>query len=277
MFKDIFRLLRVRQWLKNILLFFPIFFSGHFIEIEKLEKVFISFISFSLLASACYIINDIKDIKSDKQHPKKCQRPIASGKVSKNTGFMIFIFLFGLSFSISTATDTELSLINLLYFANVMLYTYLLKKIPYVDVIFISIGFILRLYAGAVHIKINLSIWLIVMTFLVAMMLGLGKRYEDIIKCPDTRHFIFNYDKSVTKILLFSSGFSAIIIFGFYLFFHNYFSIPLLMVSSILIVNYIHSALVKLKGEPTDFFTSNIFNILMLLLWGAIFYFRIYE
>lgn len=277
MFKDIFRLLRVRQWLKNILLFFPIFFSGHFIEIEKLEKVFISFISFSLLASACYIINDIKDIQSDKLHPKKCQRPIASGKISKTNAFIIFIFLLGLSFSISTAINPKLSLINMLYFTNVMLYTYIFKKIPYLDIIFISVGFILRLYAGSVPIDINLSIWLIIITFLVAIMLGFGKRYEDISKCPEARYFIFNYSKNWAKLFLILSGFLSVATFSLYLYFHNYFSIPLLVITAVLIINYIFSALIKFQGEPTDFFTSNIFNIFMLILWATIFYFRIYK
>lgn len=259
------------------MLFFPIFFSGEILDLWRLEKVFISFVSFSFLASACYIINDIKDIETDKLHPKKCLRPVASGNISKKSAFTAFVFLLLLSSYLATTVSYNLLIVNMLYFSNVMLYTFVFKKIPYLDVFFICTGFILRLQAGAVASNTHLSIWLIIMTFLVAAMLGFGKRYEDIIKYPQSRRFIFGYNRSITKLLLLSSSFLAVTTFGFYLYFHNYFSIPLLTVSSVLIINYVYTALIKLKGEPTDFFTFNIFNIFMLLIWAVVFYFRIYR
>ena len=91
--KKYIKLLRVEQWVKNLFVFVPLFFSGNIMHLEYLYRSIFAFIIFSLTASSIYILNDYKDIESDKKHPIKCNRPLASGAISKSSAIVTFLFL----------------------------------------------------------------------------------------------------------------------------------------------------------------------------------------
>lgn len=171
-----FNLFRVKQYSKNIFILFPVIFSGN-LSFTIVVDIIIAIILFSLLASAMYIINDIKDIKYDKNHPLKHTRPIASGQVKISTAIIIasviIITVVTISFFVFPKTAVYMLL---LYLGLNFVYSFFVKKIILLDVFWLSFFYILRLYFGAVIVGVELSHWIILVTYLFALFLAFGKR-----------------------------------------------------------------------------------------------------
>ena len=179
--KAIINLLRPHHWVKNLFLFAPIFFAGEFFDFSKIVLVFNGFVAFSLVASSIYIINDYKDIEDDRVHPVKCVRPLACGEISKTLGLILFFILVIAGFSISYFLDIKFMFILGLYFIMNIGYSFGLKNISILDVIIVSIGFILRVKAGGTISDIYVTEWLIIMIFLLALFMAFAKRRDDIL------------------------------------------------------------------------------------------------
>lgn len=173
-------LLRPHQYVKNLFVFAPLIFGLHFSFLEIII-VFAGFLVFSLLASSVYVLNDIFDREEDRQHPEKKFRPIASGAVSASQAWVLFFILSVLSLLLSYILSTHFFLILLIYFAMNLAYSFGLKHISILDICIISTGFVLRLYAGASIIEIETSMWIVVITFLLALFLALAKRRDDVL------------------------------------------------------------------------------------------------
>jgi len=194
--KDIVKLLRPHQYVKNIFIFAPILFAFEF-SLDKFESSFVAFVLFCMISSSIYILNDIFDIKEDQKHPKKRYRPIASGAISKKSAttlFMIFSFLSLLS---AYLYNINLFYIFVIYFVLNVAYSLGLKHISLVDIFIISTGFVLRLFAGSVVTDVKLSSWIILITFLLAVFLALAKRRDDVLlflKGERTRKNIDGYN-----------------------------------------------------------------------------------
>lgn len=186
----ILKLLRPHQWLKNLFIFLPLFFDRHLTDAAYWLPCIIAFFAYSLAASAIYCFNDIWDVEADKLHPKKCKRPIASGKVSKSAGYFIAILCVILSFilifvGIGNASKS-LDYIIIFYLIMNIAYCVKLKHIALVDVLIIAVGFVLRILAGGVATGIILSHWIILMTFLLALFLAFAKRRDDVVIYENT-------------------------------------------------------------------------------------------
>lgn len=207
-----FKLLRVEQWIKNLFVFIPLFFSGNITHLGLVYKSVFAFVVFSLTASAIYIINDYRDIESDKKHPKKCERPLASGAVSKNTAIVILV---GLILSVIAlifigrdyfnSQFFKFSIIIASYFFMNLFYTLKLKHIPVVDIFIISIGFVLRVLAGGYSTGIITSQWAILLTFVLALVLAVGKRRGELINADvsgETRKALDGYNVQFADIVL---------------------------------------------------------------------------
>jgi len=173
-------LARPHHWIKNLFVFLPLFFALKLTNTDLLIQTGISFIAFSLAASAIYIINDLRDIDYDKQHPLKKDRPLASGEVKRSTAVILSITLIIISFLLSYTVNTQLLLVVIAYFALNIAYSFKLKNIAILDLLCISFGFILRLMAGSAATDIALSKWILLMTFLLSLFLALGKRRDDL-------------------------------------------------------------------------------------------------
>ena len=183
--KSLIQLIRPAQWSKNLFIFLPLFFSGQLCNVDLLLRSIIAFFAFSFAASSIYCLNDIIDVEADRLHPQKCKRPIASGVVSPKMGYMIMavfgvlslatFFFFG-----GTSRYELMGLVTFYYLMN-LAYCIRLKRYVIVDVIIISIGFVLRIIVGGVATGIWLSEWLIMMTFLLALFLTFAKRRDDVI------------------------------------------------------------------------------------------------
>lgn len=159
----------------------PLFFGLKFTDTGLLVKTFIAFASFSFVASAIYVFNDYCDVEQDRNHPKKRARPLASGSISKRSAIWLMIVSLVVGVGIATVLSKTVVYLILAYFVLNIAYTLKLKHIAIVDVFIISIGFILRLIVGAETGGVQLSMWIILITFLLAMFLALAKRRDDLI------------------------------------------------------------------------------------------------
>lgn len=183
--KNIIRLLRPYQWAKNLFIFLPLFFSGRLEDWELIKILAIVFISFSMAASSIYCFNDIHDIETDKKHPKKCKRPIASGAVSMRAGYRIMFtcIIISLLILLFEGGQQKLFLISIISFYYLMNIAYCMKLKSYaiIDVMVIATGFVLRILMGGIATQIHLTVWIVLMTFLLALFLAFAKRRDDVV------------------------------------------------------------------------------------------------
>ncbi len=179
--KSYLKLLRISHWSKNLFLFLPLFFSGQFIEhSDSILSLLIGFLCFSLTASVVYIINDLKDVEEDRLHPEKKHRPFAAGTVKTSTGFVLAVLILTTSLTTAYLLKPEFLVVVSIYFVLNLAYSLKLKHVPLLDISIIAVGFVLRVVAGGVIPDIFVSHWILMMTFLLALFLGLAKRRDDV-------------------------------------------------------------------------------------------------
>lgn len=181
-------LIRVHQWVKNGAIFMPLFFHGQLFDLPLFLNAFWAFLGFSFITSSIYVFNDLLDVEEDRQHPEKKFRPIAARTISeKDAKFLILILtsLAGIIFYIMFS-NVWVWLCVFLYFWQNILYTVWLKKVALVDVVIISLGFIIRIFLGSAATNVFLSHWIIIMTFLLALFLAFAKRRDDILLSNST-------------------------------------------------------------------------------------------
>ena len=182
------KLLRIHQWVKNFFIFAPIFFSFDFLNLEALINALYAFIGFSFIASSIYIINDWKDVELDRLHPTKKQRPLASNAISIRNAFIVCIALLILGFStyLFILKNNIATILLLFYFVLNIFYCFKLKQLSIVDITIVVIGFVIRLFIGSIVTSIVLSHWIIILTFLLALLLVVGKRRNDVVIFTET-------------------------------------------------------------------------------------------
>lgn len=183
--KNYLKLIRIRQWVKNGFVFAAIIFSGNLLNTHKFILTCATFVLFCLTASSIYIINDIKDINEDRNHPVKRFRPLASGVIKVTNAKIVLVCFISIFLVSSFLMNYKLFLILLLYFIINLLYTYYLKNYIIIDVMIISFGFILRVISGGIVINVNVSEWLLICTGLISLYLGFCKRKNEIIVLND--------------------------------------------------------------------------------------------
>ncbi len=175
------KLMRPHQYIKNFFIFLPLFFAMKITDTSLLLNAVIAFIAFSLTASAIYTLNDYHDIEEDRQHPKKKDRPLASGDISKSQAIVIMAVLGIAGFSLMALLSVKAVGIMAAYVIMNIAYSFYLKHVAILDVVIIAIGFVLRLFIGSAVTDIPLSMWIVVMTFLLALFMALAKRRDDVL------------------------------------------------------------------------------------------------
>lgn len=286
---EIIKLLRPKDWAKNLFLFIPAFFARKFFVLLNIELLIGGFFAFSFLASSIYIINDYRDIEDDKKHPTKSKRPLASGKVSKSTGLILAAALLIAGSVIGYLVDDSgkfLFLLGIYYVLNIG-YSFGLKNISIVDIMIVAAGFVLRVKGGAVIGRIDTTEWLIIMTFLLALFMAIGKRRDDVIlklsTGTDMRKAIKGYSLEYLNIVL---GLICAIIIVAYInytvsgalykeFGHRLYYTSLFVIAGVL--RYLQIIFVQNNsGSPTDILYKDRFIQLTLLLWIASFFLILY-
>ena len=176
------KLMRTYQYVKNVLVFAPIFFFPEINDTDSIIKVVLTFVFFSLISSSVYIVNDYFDREDDARHPTKRNRPIASGAVSTKQAIGLFVGLITVGFAGTLLfLPSTVAAIFFGYFLLNLAYSFRLKQVPILDICIIAIGFVIRLFAGAEAIGVTLSSWIVMMTFLLALFLAIAKRRDDVL------------------------------------------------------------------------------------------------
>jgi len=180
--------MRPKHYLKNGLVFVSLIFSKNLFNFPMLAEVFAGFVTFSLLSSVVYIVNDIQDVESDRKHEVKCKRPIASGQVKISTAIVLAVILFVVAVGTNIFVCGALSpatLIMAIYFLINLGYSLGLKNIPFLDVFLLVMGFLLRVLYGAAIINDTVSSWVLLSVVSISFYLALGKRRNEILKTQE--------------------------------------------------------------------------------------------
>lgn len=178
---EIVKSLRIQQWIKNFFVFAPLIFSQNMFNLPLLIRTVLAFFLFCLLSGAAYILNDIQDLEKDKLHPIKSKRPLASGRLKKNHALIASALLLASGLAGATLLNIPFFLALLVYFVLQIAYSGWLKHVVIVDVLLIAAGYLIRVIAGGLAIEIQLSHWLFICTFLIALFLALSKRRHEIV------------------------------------------------------------------------------------------------
>ncbi|WP_292010621.1 decaprenyl-phosphate phosphoribosyltransferase [Chryseobacterium sp.] len=291
--KKYLKLLRVEQWVKNVFVFVPLFFSGNIKNLHLLTESVFAFIIFSLAASVVYILNDYNDIEADRQHPEKKNRPLASGAISKPQAVTILIGMVILDIALILFSQFyfhqnlwKFAAIIGFYFVMNVAYTFKLKHVPIIDIFIIAIGFVLRVLAGGYITGIFISQWAILLTFILALILAIGKRRGELINAQvsgKTRKALDGYNVQFADIALSISVTLTIVCYLMFTLspevqakFHpRVFYTVIFVVFALL--RYLQQTLVYNRTEsPTKIIYRDRYIQVTLLLWVVTFLIQIY-
>ncbi len=278
------KLLRVHQWLKNLFVFAPLFFAFRLSDIDAIVNLVFAFLGFSLVASSIYIINDWCDIEADRLHPQKKNRPLAAGSVSKTEATVLLIVLILSSFSIFYFVLYDFATLVLVigYFLLNLAYSLKLKQYAIVDVSIVAVGFVIRLFVGGFVANVHLSYWIIILTFLLALLLVLGKRLNDVTILAETgqqmRKSISGYNAEFLNAIIVIDV--AVIIISYIMYTISPEVVArngeYLYLTSLFVIlglfRYLQVLYVKKKGDsPTKLVLTDRFLQIDILLWGLSF------
>lgn len=196
--REYIRLLRIKHYIKNLLVLVPLFFSQQMIEVEKFKAVGLAMLAFCFTSSAIYVINDIQDIERDRKHPTKKNRPLAKGTISVKAAYVSVCVCAALTVFLQMMAGIEGLVYLVIYFVANVLYSIGLKNIPIVDIAVLSSGYLIRILYGASVADIEISSWLYLSIIAVALFMSLGKRRNERKKLTegDTRVVLqyYSYD-----------------------------------------------------------------------------------
>lgn len=280
--------MRPHQYIKNLFIFLPLFFAMKITDTTLLSNTIIAFIAFSLTASAVYTLNDHLDIEEDKLHPRKKNRPIASGAISRSQSIVIMILLAVVGFVLMATLSFKAVGILAAYVVMNIAYSLYLKHIAIIDIVIIAIGFVLRLFVGAAVTSLNTSKWIILMTFLLALFLALAKRRDDILLFNKTgqkmRKVIDGYNQQYLDTAM--AIMASVVIVSYIMYTispeviarvnnHNIYLTTLFVILGIM--RYLQISLVfKEGGSPTKIILKDRFMQLTLIGWALTFVYILY-
>ena len=216
-FAAIVRLIRPKHWVKNLFVLAPLAFSGHFKEWDANIQTVSAFVLFCLVASATYVMNDIFDVEADRVHPKKrFTRPLASGALSVTQAWVVFAALIIAGSAVAVTIPHVLPIVAI-YFAVQIAYNFYLKRLPVIDMFVIAVGFVLRVYAGAFSIEVQVSKWMFVTTMSLALFLAAMKRFQELKTHGDgARAVLGKYSLDFIRRAAEISGTLAVVFYAFF-------------------------------------------------------------
>lgn len=181
MFLEYLKLIRVHQWVKNFFVFVPLLFSLHIFDWSYLQTSLLAFLIFCLASSSIYVINDLVDVNADRAHPRKKNRPIASGKIKVPSAVIVSSLLLVIIFTIIPYSNFEFLLSVIGFLVLNILYSFIFKNIVILDIFSIAAGFAIRVLGGAFAINVPISNWLLLTTMFISLFLGVMKRHSELV------------------------------------------------------------------------------------------------
>ena len=217
---ELLRALRPHQWAKNLLVFLPVIAAHKLPQLDTLSNCALTFVAFSLCASAAYVFNDLSDVDADRQHFRKRHRPIASGRLSRSTSLVTAVTLLAASFLVSLAgVSWRLAAVLGVYLAGTTAYTFWLKRIPVTDVFVLTGFYVLRIVAGGVATATPLSSWFLAFVLFLFLSLAFVKRYVELMttQAPLLAREYGPDDAAWMHAIGTSAGYMAVVVLALYL------------------------------------------------------------
>jgi decaprenyl-phosphate phosphoribosyltransferase len=211
--------LRPQQWVKNLFVAAPLFFSLRLFDIASLLRSGAAVALFCLISGCVYVLNDIVDVEQDRRHPHKRNRPIAAGKLSIPAARTFLVIAVPGCIAAAVALAPTYAAVLASYFALNIAYSFRLKNIAYLDVLSIATFFILRVLAGAFAIGVEASPWLLTCTFLLATFLGFGKRAHELAgssEAEQRRSVLAHYRLSTLRAMLYLLAAMVVVVYALY-------------------------------------------------------------
>lgn len=270
--KNILKLIRVKHWVKNFLIFIPLI-TSKLVSYENVWKTTWGFIAFSLLASVVYIFNDLKDIELDKLHPQKKNRPLASGAISKNIAIYIAILMLIGGISINILINKNIKnfsnyFLGVYFFIN-LIYSWGMKNFAIIDIILLATGFVLRVYYGASLIDVLVSDWLFLTILSASLFLGLGKRKKELKNSKKSRKVLEEYNEEFLNNFQYLFLGLTLVFYSLWTINQNitylYLTIPLVI---IIFMRYCLIIEKSNEGDPTTIFYKDKFLIILCIFYG---------
>lgn len=283
----ILRLLRLKHWVKNLFLFVPLFFAGNAFDFNRYLPLATGFVAFGLIASAIYVLNDLRDYEADKLHPEKRRRPIPAGEVSFGSAGLLMAVLAVAGLSLSWWVNSDFFLLVALYLVINIAYSFGVKNVSIVDIFFVSAGFLIRIYAGGILGEVPVSHWLSIMVLLLSLFLALAKRRDDLVLSvsgvvvrKSSRHYNLEFINSCLSI------FAGILIVAYVMYtvspeVTDHFNTEWLFSTAVFVIagimRYLQITFVDQKsGSPTKILYKDKFILITIACWILSFYFIIY-
>ncbi len=268
--KYVIKLLRPKQWIKNIFVFPAILFSKEFIiqtsdgfvlDWGDIIKIGLVFLLFCLVSSCVYIINDIMDVEEDRLHPKKRHRPIASGYVSIRLALFVLTIILLASIALSLLFNFNTQITVFIYFTINILYSIKLKRVPVLDIFILAMGFLLRSMGGALAINVVMTDWFLVCIFMLSLMIGsIKRRGEFSIEKSGQRHVMKKYNLQILNLFVALSSVSTLITYCIFSITHEithfYITIPFVIygIMRYLFISYTDE---EQSGSPDEVLVSD--------------------
>lgn len=291
MINEILKLIRPKQWVKNGFVLLPLFFSGSLFDGGRLLEALLAMLAYCFVASSIYCFNDIIDVEADRRHPVKCHRPIASGSVSVCQGYALMALMFVLAALVVALQPYNAigvgSVLLFYYFLNIA-YCKWLKQYAIIDVCTVAFGFVLRIIAGGIATDVDLSQWIVLMTFLLTLFLSFAKRRDDVKRMMETgeppRKNTIHYNMTFINQAITISASVTLVCYIMYTVspqaianFHSKYLYLTTIFVILGLLRYIQIAVVDEKsGDPTKVILRDRFTQFIVMGWGLTFLIMIY-
>lgn len=272
-FLALLALCRPVQWLKNLMLLFPPFFAGTLFKTGTIRGVLCPLLAFSLASSSSYVINDLFDTENDRLHPTKKKRPLASDSITVKAAWLLAVLIMVIAVGLALSVSQNFLVYLLVYWSIVVAYSITLKEQPIVDIFCISSGFVLRLLAGGEVFSVNVSEWLSLSVFLLALFLSTGKRLSEKIQLGDGAHShrksLASYPDGLLDGIMFLTGGAVLVTYTQYIISRHIllYTVPLCCFG---LLRYIYLVKSGSFGDPTEALVKDRQMVLVGGAWAGI-------
>ena len=269
MFKNYFILTRPFQWVKNVIIFIPLIFAKKLFELDAFVLSSIAFVSFILASSIIYIFNDICDLEKDKKHPIKKNRPLANNSLKKKDAYLLIILL-GLLLLVLLKSNISIIGIIIIFFILNIFYSLYFKNVIIIDLVIVSLSYVIRVLAGSIIINVALSAWLLICVFSTSLFLISFKRLAEIkISGFKSRPILKKYNNEILLKIIDVSAICSIIFYSLYTVFVNpnlIYTVPLIFLGFFRYY-YLYYTAKTFEESPVKIIFGDKPILVLLILW----------